>query len=152
MGLVDIKRLHVNLDARGKLAEILRSDSAEGELLGPIAQVYFTTVFPGVVKAWHQHLKQTDRMVCVKGLVRFGFVNDDDRNNIISQEIIMEGSHPSLVIIPPGIWHGFQNLGQEEAVIINCPNLLYNRSTPDEYRSDPDKFSRNFDWYARVDG
>ena len=54
---VRIKRLSVHADERGFLMEILRSDDEVFERFG---QVYLTTAYPGVVKAWHMHKKQTD--------------------------------------------------------------------------------------------
>jgi len=49
---VEVKRLKVIPDDRGRLAEILRVDDPIYEGFG---QVYFTTAYPGVVKAWHAH-------------------------------------------------------------------------------------------------
>ena len=49
---VKIKKLKVIPDERGKLMEMLRSDD---ELFIKFGQVYMTTAYPGVVKAWHYH-------------------------------------------------------------------------------------------------
>ena len=44
------KKLTVNVDERGRLMEILRNDDENFECFG---QVYMTTAYPGVTKAWH---------------------------------------------------------------------------------------------------
>ncbi len=54
-------------DERGRLMELFRSDEDDFETFG---QVYLTTAYPGVVKAWHYHKKQTDNFVCVAGTMK----------------------------------------------------------------------------------
>ena len=54
-------------DERGWLMELLRSDWDHLERFG---QVCLTTVYPGVVKAWHYHKKQTDNITCIKGTLK----------------------------------------------------------------------------------
>ena len=60
-------KLRLIPDERGRLMEILRID--EPHYL-PVAQIYMTTNYPGVVKAWHFHKKQSDQMTYVKGMVK----------------------------------------------------------------------------------
>lgn len=52
-------------DERGWLCEVVRQSG-----VGEIAQVYVTTCVPGVVKGWHRHALQTDRLCCVHGMAR----------------------------------------------------------------------------------
>ncbi len=47
--------------------EIWRSDDPDFQKFG---QAYITWVYPGVVKAWHYHKKQTDNFVCVSGMAK----------------------------------------------------------------------------------
>ena len=54
---VKIKELRVIPDERGRLMEILRHDDPEFKKFG---QVYMTTNYPGVVKAWHFHKIQRE--------------------------------------------------------------------------------------------
>ena len=63
---VQVKKLKVIADERGRLMEILRSDD---EIFGGFGQVYMTTAYPGVVKAWHYHHEQDDCFTCVKGMM-----------------------------------------------------------------------------------
>jgi len=56
---VIIKKLKVIPDERGRLMEILRADDEMFERFG---QVYLTTAYPGAVKGWHYHRKQSDNM------------------------------------------------------------------------------------------
>jgi dTDP-4-dehydrorhamnose 3,5-epimerase len=60
---VQVKQLKWITDERGKLMEMLRSDDPIFQKFG---QVYVTTCYPGVVKAWHYHKKQDDNFVVSK--------------------------------------------------------------------------------------
>jgi len=146
---VHIKPLRVIPDERGRLMEILRSDDDIFEKFG---QVYITTVYPGVVKAWHYHKVQADNMACVRGMVKLALY--DSREGSATKGEVMEvfmGEHrPLLVHIPPSVYHGFKGIGPEEAIIVNCPTEPYNRERPDEYRLDAHTQDIPYDW-ARKD-
>ena len=64
---VMVKRLRVLPDERGRLMEILREDD---EIYMRFGQVYLTTGYPGVVKAWHYHKGQFDHFCVVKGMMK----------------------------------------------------------------------------------
>ena len=66
---VRIKKLLVIPDERGWLMEILRCDE---DIFKKFGQVYLTTAYPGVVKAWHYHKKQTDNFTCMHGMMKVG--------------------------------------------------------------------------------
>ena len=53
---VKIKNIKVIPDERGWFMEILRNDD---EIFQNFGQIYITTAYPGVVKGWHCHKKQT---------------------------------------------------------------------------------------------
>ncbi len=147
---VKVKKLKVIPDERGRLMEILRSDD---EIFIKFGQVYITTAYPGVVKAWHYHQKQIDNITVLKGMAKI--VLYDPRSESSTKNEINEffiGIHnPSLIQIPNGVYHGFKCISQEEAIIVNIPTEVYNREKPDEYRIDPYKNDIPYDW-ARKDG
>ena len=147
---VHTKKLAVHADERGRLMEMLRSDDS---FFAKFGQVYVTTAYPGVVKAWHFHRLQTDHFVCVHGMMKV--VLYDAREGSPTKGIINEffiGTHnPMLVQIPAGVYHGFKCISDHEAIIINTPTELYNYATPDEYRVPPDTPDIPYDW-SRKDG
>ena len=130
------KVLKVIPDERGRLMEILRCDD---EVFNKFGQVYMTTAYPGVVKAWHYHKVQEDNFAVVSGMMKL--VLFDNREASVTRGKINEffiGAHnPILVKIPRGVYHGFKAIGDTEAVVINIPSEPYNRGEPDEYRIDP---------------
>jgi dTDP-4-dehydrorhamnose 3,5-epimerase len=147
---VATKKLRVIPDERGRLMEILRSDD---ELFSRFGQVYMTTVYPGVVKGWHYHKKQTDHFAVVKGMAKLVLYDnrDDSPTKGDINEFLM-GEHNSLLVkIPPLVLHGFKCIGKEEAICINIPTELYNHDQPDEFRIDPHDNDIPYDW-ERKDG
>jgi dTDP-4-dehydrorhamnose 3,5-epimerase len=147
---VKIKKLRVIPDERGRLMEILRRDD---EIFQKVGQVYTTTTYPGVVKAWHKHEKQTDNIACVAGMIKMALY--DGRSNSPTFKEINEfylGIHnPQLVQVPAGVYHGWMCVSQEEALIINTPTEMYDREHPDEQRLHPHESGIPYDW-RRKDG
>lgn len=128
-----VKQLKPNCDERGRVMELLRSDWGEFVKFG---QVYMTTAYPGVVKAWHYHKKQTDTFICIKGMMKV--VVYDSRPKSKTRGGINEfcvGEHnPQLIQIPRDVYHGFKCVSENEAIIINIPTETFNYKEPDEYR------------------
>ena len=121
---VCVKKLSVRCDERGRLMEILRSDD---ELFQRFGQVYLTTSYPGVVKAWHYHKKQTDHLVTINGMARIGLY--DARKSSPTHDMVNDfftGPHnPVLIKVPPMVFHGYKCIGEQEAMVLNIPTELY---------------------------
>ena len=115
----------------GTLAEIARA--AWEEIDQPIVQVHLTTTMPGRVRAWGLHRVSTDRLFVVQGLV--SIVIYDGRVGSptvgILNEFRVSERNPALLIIPPNLYHGWKNLGINEAFIINMPSEQYAYERPD---------------------
>ncbi len=147
---VQVKKLRVIPDERGRLMEILRSDD---DLFEKFGQVYMTTAYPGAVKAWHYHKKQTDHFSCVKGMMKVVLFDarEDSPTAGEVQECFIGEHNPALIKIPPGVYHGFKCVSTEEAIVINVPNELYNYDEPDEFRAPAHGSEVPYEW-ARKDG
>lgn len=147
---VESKILKVVPDERGRLMEILRSDDA---IFNQFGQVYLTTTYPGVVKAWHYHKKQADTICCISGMICL--VLWDDRPDSLTKgglNTFCIGTYrPLLVKVPAGVYHGWKCISQEEALIINIPTQPYCYNDPDEYRMDPHLCEIPYNW-DRKDG
>jgi dTDP-4-dehydrorhamnose 3,5-epimerase len=147
---VTVRNLRLIPDERGRLMEILRCDDQEFSKFG---QVYMTTAYPGVVKAWHFHKLQDDNMTVIKGMAKI--VLFDDRETSPTRGEINEffiGDHnPALLHIPKLVWHGFKCVSEEECVIVNTVTERYNYKKPDEFRRPPHGSEIPYDW-TRNDG
>jgi len=147
---VKLKELKVLPDERGRLMEIMRSDDGFFQKFG---QLYLTTAYPGVVKAWHYHKKQTDYFCVIKGMLKI-VVYDEREGSPTKGEInefFLGEYNLGLLQIPKGLWHGFKCISDTEAICLNCPTEVYDYQVPDEYRADPHKSHIPYDW-SRKDG
>lgn len=147
---VKTKKLRVIPDERGRLMEILRNDD---ELFLQFGQVYMTTTYPGVVKAWHLHKGQTDNVACIQGMVKLVLYDPREQSPTYRQvdQFYLGLHNPLLVQIPMGVYHGWMCIGTEEAIVVNIPTERYNYDSPDEFRIDPHDNDIPYDW-KRKDG
>lgn len=147
---VKVKPLKVIPDERGRLMEILRVDD---DLFEKFGQVYMTTAYPEVIKAWHYHKLQDDHFAVVQGMMKLALYDDREGSPTKGEinEFFMGTHNPILVKIPRGVYHGFKAIGDNEAIVINIPSEPYNREDPDEYRVDPHSDQIPYNW-SRKDG
>lgn len=147
---VKVKQLKVIPDERGRLMEILRCDEEVFEKFG---QVYMTTTYPHVVKAWHFHKNQDDHITCVKGMLKLVLADfREDSPTYGEINVFFLGDYnPIMVKVPRGLYHGWKCISEEEALVINVPTEPYNRDAPDEHRLDPHTNNIPYRW-DRKDG
>ncbi len=147
---VRVRKLKLVADRRGWLMEILRPDWEEFVKFG---QVYATAVYPGVVKAWHRHRRQRDFFACVQGAARVVLYDGEEGSPTRGEvdEFLIGPLNPLLVVIPPGVWHGFAAAGPQTAVVVNAPTEPYDYGEPDEERLPAHTDEIPFDW-EKVDG
>jgi dTDP-4-dehydrorhamnose 3,5-epimerase len=115
----------------GTLAEVARASWPEIDL--PVVQVHVTTTLPGRTRAWGLHQLSTDRLFVVSGLISI-IVYDgriDSPTYGCLNEFRSSERNPGLLVIPPNLYHGWKNLGDSEAYIINMPSELYDHASPD---------------------
>jgi len=111
---VVIKNLKVIPDERGWLMEILRCDD---EIFTKFGQVYMSTAYPGVVKGWHYHKKQTDNFTCVHGMMKVVLYDSRKESQTFKtlMELFVGEKNPILISVPPEVYHGFKGIGTETA-------------------------------------
>lgn len=147
---VAVKQLKVVPDERGRLMEILRNDD---DIFTGFGQVYLTTTYPQVVKAWHYHKKQDDYISCVKGMIKLVLYDAREGSSTKDEvDVFYIGDYnPGLVRVPRMVYHGWKCISEDEALIINAPTMVYNYRDPDEFRVDPHVNDIPYDW-ERKDG
>jgi len=130
---VRTKTLVTHADERGWLFEILRADDS---LFLKFGQTYITAVYPGVVKAWHCHAKQTDHFTVVSGMAKLVLADlrEDSPTRGEINEFLIGDQNRLLVQIPPGVYHGLKGIGTATALALNCPTEPYDAAHPDEIR------------------
>jgi len=130
-------------DERGKIMHMLRCDDPHFERFG---EIYFSIVYPGVVKGWHLHKGMTLNYACIVGTIKLVLYDEREGSPTRGelQELFIGESNYVLVQIPPGIWNGFKGVGTGPAIIANCATLPHD---PEEIvRMDPFDSRISYDW------
>ncbi len=132
-------------DQRGWLAEIFRQDELASEHFPAMA--YISVTEPGLARGPHAHHDQTD-LFCFPGPGTFRVVLWDNRpgspSHGVRQEFLLGESCPGVIIVPPGVVHGYRNESDHPGLVCNFANRLYRgpgrREPVDEIRfeNDPD--------------
>jgi dTDP-4-dehydrorhamnose 3,5-epimerase len=106
-------------DERGFIMHMLRCDDPEFEGFG---EIYFSTAYPGAIKAWHLHKEMTLNYAVVVGMVKLVLYDDREQSNTRgeTQELFIGRENYQLVKIPPFVWNGFKAIGNQMAVLANC--------------------------------
>lgn len=107
------------VDERGKIMHMLKSTDDEFIEFG---EIYFSTAWPGAVKAWHIHQWMTVNNVVLVGhakLVMYDIREDSPTKGNLLEVYLGEDNHV-LVQIPPGIANGYKAYGDKEVVLANC--------------------------------
>ncbi len=144
---VTVRQLDKYDDERGWLSEIWRRDEIDSAEVP--AMTYISLTKPGVARGPHEHVDQTDI---------FGFVGPstfrlhlwDNRED--SETYGLHETHDlgtdkfAVAIIPPGVVHGYTNVGEIDGMVINAANTLYKgegkTEEVDEIRHEADEDSK----------
>jgi len=143
---VVVKPLKKFVDERGWLAELFREDEL-GEIPRP-AMSYISVTLPGVTRGPHEHVHQTDCFSFI-GPSNFKLVLWDNREGSPTygerQVFFFGEDNPGLVVVPPGVVHGYRNVGVVPGMVINLPDKLYRgpgrKEEVDEIRHEDDPHS-----------
>ena len=140
---VVIKKLNIIPDERGNVMHMLKASDAEFEQFG---EIYFSTVYPGVIKGWHLHQKMILNYAVIQGMVKLVLYDERPGSKTFGeiQEIFMGVDSYVLVKIPPKVWNGFKGIGIAPAVLANCASIPHD---PEEIiRKDPFTKDIPYDW------
>lgn len=145
---VHITEVRLIPDDRGYLMELLRDDDP---LFAKFGQCYVSATYPGTVKAWHAHQRQTDNFCCIRGNVKVGLYDgrEDSPTYGQTQGFVVGELSRKRVQVPPGVWHGWVCLGTELALIVNVPTEHYVYDDPDELRRPWDDPDIPFQWHVK---
>jgi dTDP-4-dehydrorhamnose 3,5-epimerase len=133
-------------DERGKVMKMLsRTDGVFQEF----GEIYFSCIYPGVVKGWHLHARMTLNYAVPHGRIKFVLYDERESSPTRGQvqEIFMGPDNYCLVTVPPLVWNGFKGVGTEMAVVANCASIPHD---PQEIsRRDPFDKSIPYDWAVK---
>lgn len=109
-------------DERGMVMHMLRCDDPHFQQFG---EIYFSVVYPGVIKGWHLHKRMTLNYAVVSGAIKLVLFDDRPQSPTHGQlqEVFLGDANYQLVRVPPGIWNGFKGLGVQPAIVANCATI-----------------------------
>lgn len=122
---VIIKKIDKYEDERGFLSELFRTDDLNS-YLPEMAYISYTK--PGVKRGPHEHKYQSDLFIFLgPGSFNLYLWDRRDGSSTKGEKIVIEvgENNPSLVLVPPGVVHGYKCVSDIDAMSLNFPDKLY---------------------------
>lgn len=120
---VVVKELGRFTDSRGWLTELYRSDELPEGFLPVMGYVSLT--HPGVARGPHEHRDQTDGFAFLSGTFRVTLWENRPGLPPAKSVMLCGENNPTFVVVPPGVVHAYENVGDGDATVLNFPNQLY---------------------------
>ena len=134
-------------DDRGYFLEVQRIGSGLARHFPPAStQLSATVTYPGVVKAFHYHLRQHDCWTVVKGMLQVALIDLRRHSPTfrLRNTLYIGEMRPWQLLIPPGVAHGYKVIAAEPAVLVYVTSRFYDPA--DEHRIPFDDAALNYDW------
>ena len=133
-------------DERGTIFHMLRRTDPHFKEFG---EIYFSSIYPGVIKGWHRHREMTLHYACIHGRIKLVLYDDraasPTRGNLL--EVFIGEDNYSLVIIPPEVWNGFKGMSAPFALVANCATHPHDPARSE--RMDPFQNHIPYDWAVK---
>jgi dTDP-4-dehydrorhamnose 3,5-epimerase len=143
---VIIRPLTRHTDQRGWLVELVREDELPAGIVPRMA--YISLTHPNVGRGPHEHVGQTDVFCFLSGTFRLHLWDRRSGHEPIAEVHQVGEGRPVLVTVPPGVVHGYRNVGDTDAFVLNFPDQLYagwgRREPVDEIRHE--ETGSEFQW------
>ena len=130
-------------DERGTVMHMLRRSDPHFLEFG---EIYFSTIYPGVIKGWHLHRVMTLNYACVHGRIKLVLYDDRAASTTKGElmELFLGPDNYQLVQIPPKVWNGFKGIGEHQAIVANCATHPHDPTQTE--RLDPSDTRIPYDW------
>lgn len=131
------------VDERGKIMHMLKSTDDHFIEFG---EIYFSTAWPGTIKAWHIHERMTVNNAVVVGhakLVMYDLREDSPTRGEL-QEVYFGEDNYVLVQVPPGIANGYKAYGDKQVIMANAATIAHEPEEISRLPHDTDEIP--YDW------
>jgi dTDP-4-dehydrorhamnose 3,5-epimerase-like enzyme len=98
---------------------------------GDLTTLYLTAATPGAFKGFHLHRVRAARYCVVKGKMRITMFTHRD-GKWEKEEKILDATDPERLFIPKDVATGLENIGSEDAWLVNYPDPAYDPTLNDE--------------------
>lgn len=124
---VRFKALKTIVDGRGDVIELWSLPWVEREGVIVPQHVYQSATDYGVVKAWHLHAIHTDQFTVTRGKMQVVCVDIREESPTFGHvnSFIIGIQNPAMILIPPGVMHGWKALSQPETIVVNLQSHPY---------------------------
>jgi UDP-2-acetamido-2,6-beta-L-arabino-hexul-4-ose reductase len=108
------------VDARGELAELLKSDH--------FGQIFVSRTRPGITRGNHFHHTKIEKFLVIEGdaIIRFRHIREKE-----VLEYRISGRDFKVVDIAPGFTHSIENIGQTDLMVLFWSNEVFDPLNPD---------------------
>jgi dTDP-4-dehydrorhamnose 3,5-epimerase len=134
-------------DDRGYFLEVARlGQGLVAEFLSESTQVSTALSYPGTIKAFHIHHKQTDCWLAAAGMFQVALVDlrEGSATYGLRNTLYIGALRPWQLLIPPGVAHGYKVIGRDPGVLVYLTNRFYDPS--DEGRIAYNDAAIAYDW------
>lgn len=130
-------------DERGKVMHMLRITDPHFKQFG---EIYFSWIYPNVIKGWQQHQKMIMNYVVPVGAIKLVLYDDRPDSPTYKEinEFYMNSEDYYLLTIPNKIWYGFQVLDDKAAMIANCTTIPHDPQESIRIENDDPKIPYNW--------
>lgn len=119
---VQIKKNKRIPDERGTIWHMLTRND---EIFEEFGEIYFSSIYPKVVKAWHWHKEMVLNYTVIQGMIKLVLFDDREdsstRGNLM--EIFLGEENYLLVKVPKKVWNGFKGIGEKKSIVANCASI-----------------------------
>jgi dTDP-4-dehydrorhamnose 3,5-epimerase len=134
-------------DDRGYFLEVARMGQGLTEAFPKEStQISAALSYPGTIKAFHFHRRQTDCWVPVEGMLQVALVDLRPHSATfgVRNTIYLGELRRWQLLIPPGVAHGYKVIGPEAALLVYLTDRFYDPA--DEGRIPYDDPHIQYDW------
>jgi dTDP-4-dehydrorhamnose 3,5-epimerase len=144
---VKCQRLDLWPDDRGYFLEVQRmGHGLAADFPKETSQVSAALNYPGIIKAFHFHLHQTDCWTPASNMFQVALVDLRTESPTFGKRntLYVGNLRPWQILIPPGVAHGYKVIGTQPSMLIYMTDRFYNPA--DEGRIAHDQPELNYDW------
>jgi dTDP-4-dehydrorhamnose 3,5-epimerase len=133
-------------DERGTVFHMMRATDPHFQQFG---EIYFSSIYKGVIKGWHLHKEMTLNYACVFGRIKLVVYDDREGSPTRGElnEFFLGPDNYSLAIVPPDVWNGFKGMSDPHALVANCCTHAHDPSRSS--RLDPFDNHIPYNWDVR---
>ena len=117
MGIIQVKEIEFYQDDRGWCIKPISDDDIEK---GIISDIHMVSMKPGVIRGNHYHVNKAENILIIGSTC---MVLVEDNNTKEKEEKILENNERLLLVIPHGVTHAVENIGNEVSYLLCFSNV-----------------------------